>query len=110
MTTLDEIENPDIELLSYQLAKQAHDHFKACQAGKAYIPKPALRAMGRRYLLLRDRDDLTQLEICEWGRLYAFFALVYAPLGDIPDTAELAIDFCNLVNHSPTDHSGHEFG
>ena len=92
----------EIEQVSYELARQARHHFEAWRSGKFYIPRPALRAMGRRYLWLRSQPSLIMLELCEFGRLYAFFALVYAPFGELQDQSQLAIDFCNLVNHSPT--------
>ena len=94
----------DIEKSSYEIARRVKQHFDAWQAGEVYIPKSALRAMGRRYLALRDRDDLRPLEVYEFGALYAFFCLMYPPDGEIPSVASLAIDFCNLVNtHSPTE-------
>ena len=97
----------DIEGASYEIAKQAVQHFQDWKAGKVYIPKSALRAMGRRYLVLRDVENLLPLELYEFGRLYAFFAQVYPPDGEIPSPAGIAIDFCNLMvgremNHSPT--------
>ena len=88
----------DIEKSSYTIAQQAVDFFNDWKAGKVYIPMQALRAMGRRYLYLRDAQDLRPLEVYEFGRLFAFFSLVYPPDGDIPSVAGLAIDFCNLIN------------
>jgi len=94
----------DVEKASYEIARRVKQHFDAWQAGEVYIPNSALRAMGRRYLSLRDRDDLRPLEVYEFGALYAFFCLVYPPDGEILSVASLAIDFCNLLNnHSPTE-------
>jgi len=87
----------DIERVSYEIARQAKQHFDDWKAGKVYIPTSGLRAMGRRYLYLRDVADLRPLEVYEFGRLYAFFCLVYPPDGEIPSAAGLAIDFCNLL-------------
>lgn len=92
----------DVLQAVYYAADAVRAHYESWKAGQAYIPKPALRAMGRRYLTLRNRDDLSAAEWYEFGRLYAWFSLLYASFGDVPDTADLAIDFCNLVNHSPT--------
>lgn len=97
MNYLSESVMQDIERDSYTLAQQAKAHYESWRAGEVYIPKPALRAMGRRYLKLRDRENLTLLEVYEFGRLYAFFALVYPPDGDIPHPAAIAIDFCNVL-------------
>lgn len=88
----------DVLKAIYQQADAVRQYYEQWHAGQAYIPKPALRAMGRRYLSLRDRDDLSEVEWYEFGRLYAWFALLYAPFGDIPDTSDLAIDFYNLAN------------
>jgi hypothetical protein len=94
----------DIEKASYEVARQATEFFNDWKAGKVYIPVQALRAMGRRYLYLRDNDNLLPLEVYEFGRLYAFFCLVYPPDGELPSVAAIAIDFCNLINlPSPTD-------
>jgi hypothetical protein len=94
----------DIEKASYEIARQTKDFFQDWKAGRVYIPVQALRAMGRRYLHLRDCDDLLPLEVYEFGRLYAFFCLVYPPDGELPSVADIAIDLCNLINlPSPTD-------
>jgi hypothetical protein len=94
----------DLESGSYELARQATEYFNSWKAGQVYIPKSALRAMGRRYLYLRDADDLSMLELFEFGRLYAFFCLMYPPDGEIPSVAAIAIELCNLVNTpSPTE-------
>lgn len=90
-----------IEEASFEIAKQVSDYFKTWRAGLVYIPRSALRAMGRRYLTLRDRDDLSMAEVFEFGRLYAFFALVYGANGETVTAAEIAVDFCNLINTSP---------
>ena len=82
---------------SYELARQAKQYFDDWQAGRVYIAKPALRAMGRRYLYLRDKSEMTMLELYEFGRLYAFFALLY-PDGDLPSPADTAVEFCNLLS------------
>lgn len=87
----------DIEKASYEIAYRTVEYFHDWKAGKVYIPKSALRAMGRRYLYLRDKDDLRPLEVYEFGALFAFFSLLYPPDGDIPSVAGLAIDFCNLL-------------
>jgi hypothetical protein len=98
----------DIERAAYDIARQAQDFYADWRAGKVYISVPALRAMGRRYLTLRDAENLRPLEVYEYGRLYAFFCCVYPPDGEIPTTAGMAIDFCNLITlrqktHSPTE-------
>lgn len=98
----------DIELASWEIARQTKTYFEEWQAGKVYISKSALRAMGRRYLYLRDAENLRPLEVYEFGRLYAFFCLLYPPDGDIFSAADIAVDFCNLLvmrqgNHSPTE-------
>lgn len=82
---------------AFQLAQQVQQFFTAWKAGEIYIPKAALRAMGRRYLVLRDNDDLTMQELYEFGRLYAFFCLMYPPNGDIVTPGAIAIDFSNLI-------------
>jgi len=86
----------DIELMSYQLAQQAVEHYRQWKAGEVKIGKFALRAMARRYMTLRELRTLKPLEVWEFGRLFAFFALVY-PNGDDDTPAGLAIDFCNLM-------------
>ena len=86
----------DIEDSSYALAQQAIELFQEWKAGKYYIPKPALRAMGRRYLKLRDKEVMSLAEVYEFGRLYAFFCLVY-PDGDLPSPADIAVDFYNVL-------------
>lgn len=90
----------DIEKTSYELARQSVEYFNDYKAGRVYIPKSALRVMGRRYLMLRDREDLSLVELCEFGRLYAFFCLMY-PNGEEFTVAGIAIDFCNLINATP---------
>lgn len=100
-----------IDDASYQIAKEVKEVFDLWKSGKLYIPKPALRAMGRRYLVLRDRD-LTIPELYEFGRLFCFFALVYPAPGDIPSAAAAAVDFYNWAvtsNHSPTEAVVPEF-
>jgi len=97
MTELSASVLEDIELASYELARQATELFNDWKAGKVYIPKSALRAMGRRYLVLRDTENLRPLEVYEFGRLYAFFCLAYPPDAEIPTVAGMAIDFCNLL-------------
>jgi hypothetical protein len=93
----------DIEKSSYEIARRVTEYFNAWKAGEVYIPKSALRAMGRRYLFLRDGEDLSAVEVYEFGALYAFFCLMYPPDGEIPTVASMAIDFCNLINTpSPT--------
>lgn len=87
----------DIERASYELSRQATEFFNDWKSGKVYLPKSALRAMGRRYLVLRDTDELRPLEVYEFGRLYAFFCLVYPPDAELPTVAGMAIDFCNLL-------------
>lgn len=86
----------DIDQASYEIARQARQYFDDWKSGKVYIPMPALRAMGRRYLHLRDVQNLLPLEVYEFGRLYAFFCLVY-PDGELPSLAVIAIDFSNLI-------------
>jgi hypothetical protein len=94
----------DIEKASYEVARQAVEFFNEWKSGKVYIPVQALRAMGRRYLVLRDCENLTPLEVYEFGRLYAFFCLLYPPNGELLSVAAIAIDFCNLINNpSPTE-------
>lgn len=88
----------DIENASYNIAQQAVDYFNDWKAGRVYIPIRAMQAMGRRYLYLRDAEDLRPLEVYEFGRLFAFFSLVYPPGGEIPSVPGIAIDFCNLLN------------
>ena len=88
----------DVERTSYEIARQATEFFNDWKSGKVYVPKSALRAMGRRYLVLRDLENLRPLEVYEFGRLYAFFCLVYPPDGEIPTVPGIAIDFCNLIN------------
>ena len=97
----------DIERASYQIAKQAQEFYNDWKAGKVYIPRSALKAMGKRYLYLRDCENLRPLEVYEFGRLYAFFCLVYPPDGEILSPTAIAIDFSNLMigrqeAHSPT--------
>jgi hypothetical protein len=93
----------DIEQTSYEIARQAREYFNDWKAGKVYIPVAALRAMGRRYLYLRELADLRSLEVYEFGRLYAFFCLAYPPDGEILSDAAIAIDFSNLmIMRSPT--------
>jgi len=87
----------DIERASYEISRQAQEFFNDWKSGKVYVPNSALRAMGRRYLVLRDLENLRPLEVYEFGRLYAFFCLVYPPDGEIPSVAGMAIDFCNLI-------------
>jgi hypothetical protein len=91
----------DIERTAYDIARQAREFFDDWKAGRIYIPVAGLRAMGRRYLYLRDAENLKPLEVYEFGRLYAFFCLVYPPNGELPSVAAVAIDFCNLVNTTP---------
>jgi hypothetical protein len=88
----------DVVTHSRQLAQEAKDLFDGFRSGRVYIPRAALRAMGRRYLHLRGKDDLNMLELFEFGRLYGFFALLYPPDGDIPSPADIAIEFCNLLS------------
>lgn len=90
----------EVEKVSYDLVRQSTEYFNDYKAGRVYIPRSALRAMGRRYLVLRDQDNLSLLELCEFGRLYAFFCLMY-PNGEVFTVAGIAIDFCNLVNATP---------
>ena len=97
----------DIEKASYEIASRSAEYFRDWKAGRVYIPMSALRAMGRRYLYLRDTQDLLPLEVYEYGALFAFFSLMYPPDGEIPSVPGMAIDFCNLLilrkqNHSPT--------
>jgi hypothetical protein len=87
----------DIERASYEIARRSSEYFYDWKAGKVYIPMSALRAMGRRYLYLRDTDNLLPLEVYEYGALFAFFSLMYPPDGEIPTVAGMAIDFCNLL-------------
>lgn len=87
----------DIESTSYEIARQAVEYFNDWKCGRVYIPKPALRAMGRRYIALREMVDMKPLELFEFGRLFAFFAQMYPPDGEIPSTAGIAIDFSNLM-------------
>lgn len=98
----------DIERASYEIADRVANYFQDWKAGRVYIPKSALRAMGRRYLYLRDVQELRTLEVYEYGALFAFFSLMYPPDGEIPSVAGMAIDFCNLLvvreqTHSPTE-------
>lgn len=88
----------DIENVSWILAKQAQDYYYAWKSGAVYIPRAALVAMAKRYHSLRDRDDLSLLEVYEFGRLYAFFSLVYPIDNEPPSPAQSAIEFCNLLN------------
>lgn len=88
----------DIETASYAIAQEATAYYWDWRNRKIYIPIQALRAMGRRYLYLRDADDLRPLEVYEFGRLYAFFCLVYPPDGELPSPAGIAIDFCNILS------------
>lgn len=90
----------EIEKTSYELSRQAMEHFNNYKAGRVYIPPSALRAMGRRYLKLRDRENLSMVDLCEFGRLYGFFCLMY-PNGENFTVAGIAIDFCNLINATP---------
>jgi hypothetical protein len=101
MSQITDTQITDLELSAYQIADLVRSHFVNWQNGHAYIPRSALRAMGRRYLVLRDLDELTEGELYEFGRLYAWFALMYAPFGDLPQVPDLAVDFCNLVNSPP---------
>ena len=87
----------DIERVAYEIADQEIAYFNAWQRGEVYIPQPALRAMGRRYLTLRDAENLLPIEVFEFGRLYAFFCQLYPPDGFDLTTAGIAIDFCNLL-------------
>ena len=87
----------DIERVSYQIAQEAKQYFDDWQAGKVYIPQPALKAMGKRYLALRDAENLRPLEVYEFGRLYAFFCQLYPADGFDLTPAGIAIDFCNLL-------------
>lgn len=96
MNNLSESLLQDITRDSYELAKQAKEFFESWQEGKVYIPKSALRAMGRRYLSLRDKPSLSVLELYEFGRLFAFFSLLY-PDGEIPSPADVAVTYCNLL-------------
>lgn len=89
----------DIETASYEIAKQATQYFQDWKAGKVYISPSALRAMGRRYLTLRDAESLRPLEVYEFGRLYAFFCLAYPPDGELLSVVDIAIDFSNLMIH-----------
>lgn len=86
----------DIEKMSYVLAQQAVEYYRQWEAGEVKIGKFALRAMARRYMTLRELQTLKPLEVWEFGRLFAFFALVY-PDGEDNSPAALAIDFCNLM-------------
>lgn len=97
MSELTESLLEDIERVSYQIAQEARQYFNDWQAGKVYIPEPALRAMGRRYIALRDQAELLPLELYEFGRLYCFFCHVYPADGYDLTSAGIAIDFCNLV-------------
>lgn len=97
MAELNESLLEDIERVSYQIAREAKQYFDDWQAGKVYIPEPAIKAMGRRYLDLRDRPSLLPLEVYEFGRLYAFFAQMYPHDGFDLTPAGIAIDFCNLL-------------
>ena len=88
----------DIEKASYEIARQAVEHFNDWKAGRVYISQAALRAMGRRYLYVRDLSEPSIHEVYEFGRLYAFFCMMYPPNGEIPSVAGIAIDFCNVLN------------
>jgi len=98
MKRLDASAHEDIVRDSYELAQQARLVFEEYQAGRIYIPRSALKAMGRRYLHLRDADDLSMLEVYEFGRLYAFFSLLYPVHGELPSPADTAVDLCNLLS------------
>lgn len=80
------------------LALQARQLFDEWKSGQFYIPRPALRAMGRRYMALRDKPTLTMIELFEFGRLYGFFALVYPEGLELPSPSAVAVDFCNLFS------------
>lgn len=87
----------DISKVAYHMVEEVKNFFNLWKSGEIYIPKPALRAMGRRYLALRDAPELTIQQVYEFGRLYAFFCLLYPPDGEIPSVAGMAIDYCNLL-------------
>jgi len=97
ITRLDASLHEDIVRDSYELAQRARRLYDEWRAGRVYIPKGALKAMGRRYLFLRDAPDLTVLEVYEFGVLYAFFSLLYPVNGEIPSPADTAVDLCNLL-------------
>ena len=97
MYNLDTSVIEDIERASYEIARRVAEYFQDWKAGRVYIPKSALRAMGRRYLYLRDVQELRPIEVYEFGALFAFFSLMYPPDGDIPSIAGMAVDFCNLL-------------
>jgi hypothetical protein len=87
----------DFSKVAYHMVEEVKNFYELWKSGKVYIPLSALRAMGRRYLVLRDAPELTMQQVYEFGRLYAFFCLMYPPDGDIPTVAGMAIDYCNLL-------------
>ncbi len=87
----------DFSKVAYHTVEEVKNFFELWKSGKIYIPKAGLRAMGRRYLTLRDAETITIQEVFEFGRLYAFFCLMYPPDGEIPSVAGMAIDYCNLL-------------
>ncbi len=87
----------DFSKVAYQVVDEVKTFFNLWKAGKVYIPKGALKAMGWRYLALRDTPELTESQVYEFARYYAFFCLMYPPDGEIPSIAGMAIDCCNLL-------------
>lgn len=87
----------DFSKVSYRMVEEVRNFFNLWKGGNVYIPQSALRAMGRRYIALRDAPELTIQQVYEFGRLYAFFCLLYPPDGEILSVADMAIDFCNLL-------------
>jgi hypothetical protein len=87
----------DFDKVAYHVVEEVRNFFELWKSGKVYIPKSALRAMGRRYLALRDTEQITMQQVYEFGRLYAFFCLLYPPDGEMPTVAGMAIDYCNLL-------------
>jgi hypothetical protein len=91
-SVLDELE----QTASY-IATQTRIYFDQWRRGEVYIPKPALRAMARRYFVLRDQIELTVAEGQEFMRLYAWFCLTFPPDGHLPSPTDTAVDCLNLL-------------
>ncbi len=87
----------DYSKVAYHLTEEVKNFFNLWKSGEIYIPRPALLAMRRRYLFLRDLETITMPQVYEFGRLYAFFCLMFPPDGEVPSSASIAIDYFNLL-------------
>jgi hypothetical protein len=95
------IKDDYIEKNALRVSQEARQYYDDWKAGRVYISPGAFRAMAGRFYELDGRSSVTGTELCEWGRLYAFFMLVRDGIEN-QSPADLAVEFCNrLVETTP---------